>query len=219
MFSRTQGRRAALVVTVLLMLAARDGAAQGSGEARRVFAGASVAWNIDRSTWHYYDAEPTGNALAAGLALGMNFADRWSVQVEGEWPASDHTAHHFVVYQAQTQDSRVTYRTPTVAVLFGVHWRLPQRVDIAFQFGPCLQNKQQDYEYQTLVNGTVVKSQQYSWNDWLLRTSVGAETAVSVTSRVSVVAQLRVHLTHGLYSDGLLSGAIVRPAVGVRIRF
>jgi hypothetical protein len=113
----------------------------------------------------------------------------------------------------------VTYRTPTVAVLFGVHWRLPKRVDIAFQFGPCLQHKQQDYEYQTRVNGTVVESHQYSWNDWLLRTSLGAETAVSVTSRVSVVAQLRVHLTHGFYPDVQSSGAIVRPAIGVRVRF
>jgi hypothetical protein len=219
MSRRRQSRRAALVVTVLVILAARDGTAQGSGEARRVFAGASAAWNIDHSTWHYSDAEPTGNALAVGLALGMNFADRWSVQVEGEWPASDYTAHHLAVYQSQTRESRVTYRTPTAAVLFGVHWRLPKRVDIAFQFGPCLQNKQQDYEYRTLVNGTVIEPQQYSWNDWLLRTSLGAETAVPVTSRVSVVAQLRVHLTHGLYSDGLLSGAIVRPAVGVRVRF
>jgi hypothetical protein len=219
MFRRTQSRRAVFVAALLVMLAARDGAAQSSGGARRVFAGASVAWNIDHSTWQYYDSEPTGNALAAGLALGINFADRWSVQVEGEWPTSDYTAHHLADYQFQTQESRVTYRTPTVAVLFGVHWRLPKRVDIAFQFGPCLQNKQQDYEYQTLVNGTVVESHRYSSNDWLLRTSLGAETAVAVTSRVSVVAQVRVHLTHGLYSDGLLSGAIVRPAVGVRVRF
>jgi hypothetical protein len=219
MFRRTQSGRAVFVAALLVMLAARDGAAQSGGGARRVFAGASVAWNIDHSTWHYDDSEPAGNALAAGLALGINFADRWSVQVEGEWPTSDYTTDHLAVYQSQTRESRVTYRTPTVAVLFGVHWRLPKRVDIAFQFGPCLQNKQQDYEYRTLVNGAAIESQQYSSNDWLLRTSLGAETAVSVTSRVSVVAQLRVHLTHGLYSDGLLSGAIVRPAIGVRVRF
>ena len=219
MFRRTQSRRAVFIAALMVMLAVRDGAAQSSGGARRVFAGASAIWNIDRSIWSYDAPEPTGSALAVGLALGMNFADRWSVQVEGEWPTSDYTANHLAVYQSQTQESRVTYRTPTVAVLFGVHWRLPKRVDIAFQFGPCLQHKQQDYEYQTRVNGTVVESHQYSWNDWLLRTSLGAETAVSVTSHVSVVAQLRVHLTHGFYPDVQSSGAIVRPAIGVRVRF
>lgn len=219
MFRRTQSRRAVCVAALLVMLAARDGAAQSSGGTRRVFAGASAAWNVDRSIWSYDAPEPTGSALAVGLALGMNFADRWSVQVEGEWPTSDQTAYDLVVYHSQTAAARVTYRTPTVAVLFGVHWRLPKRVDIAFQFGPCLQNKQQDYDYLTPVDGTVIESHQGSVNDWQLRTSAGAEAAASVTSHVAVVAQLRVHLTHGFYSDAQSPGAIVRPAVGVRVRF
>lgn len=217
------------VAALVVVLAARDAVAQTQtgGAAQRGFAGASVAWNIDNSVWSSGGSEPTGGALAIGLAAGFTFADRWSLQVEGEFPTSDQTMVNQYSYQSgypygsqtYTSVTRTTYRTPTVAVLFGVHWRLPKRVDIAFQFGPCLQHKQQDYEYQTRVNGTVVESHQYSWNDWLLRTSLGAETAVSVTSRVSVVAQLRVHLTHGFYPDVQSSGAIVRPAIGVRVRF
>ena len=42
MFGRTQSRRAVFVAALLVVLAVRDGAAQSSGEARRVFAGASA---------------------------------------------------------------------------------------------------------------------------------------------------------------------------------
>lgn len=224
MFRRTPSRGVAFVAAFLVMLAARDGAAQSSGGTRRVFAGASVAWNVDRSVWSYDAPEPTGSGPALGLALGMNFADRWSVQVEGEWPTSDTTVVNQYSYQAgypygsQTYSSvtRTTYRTPTVAVLFGVHWRLPKRVDIAFQFGPCFRKEQRSDEYQTTVNGAVTDSHQYSSNDWQLRASVGGEVAVGVTSRVAVVGQLRVH---GALDPSGESGRVVRPAVGVRVRF
>ena len=216
MFRRTQSRRAVFIAALMVMLAVRDGAAQSSGGARRVFAGASAIWNIDRSIWSYDAPEPTGSALAVGLALGMNFADRWSVQVEGEWPTSDYTAHHLADYQSQTQESRVTYRTPTVAVLFGVHWRLPKRVDVALQFGPSFLNQQWGDEQQTLVDGTVVESHQSSRSHWYLRASVGGEVALSVTPRVALIGQVRLHLVD-LGTE--LFTAIVRPAVGVRVRF
>jgi hypothetical protein len=207
-------------------IAARDGAAQTAGDARRVFAGAVVAGNFDNSAWSSGSTARSGGALAVGVSLGKNFADRWSVQVEGEWPTSDQTVvdrwdyPYGYAYGGQTYTSltRATYRTPTVAVLFGVHWRLPKRVDIAFQFGPCLRNERQTYEYQTLTNGTVTDSHVSSWNDWRLRTSVGADVAVNVTSRVAVVGQLRVHMD-GLYLDEPWAGTVVRPTVGVRVSF
>jgi hypothetical protein len=215
------------VVAVVVVLAARDGAAQGSGAAQRVFAGASVAWNIDSSVWSSGGSEPTGGALAIGVAAGFTFADRWSLQVEGEFPTSDRTKVDQWTYksgypygsQTYTQVRRMTQRTPTVAVLFGVHWRLPKRVDIAFQFGPGFRNEKQNYEDQTLVNGTVTESDQHSYNDWRMGASVGGEVAVGVTSRVTVVGQLRVHvrLGHPLYGDG--PGQVVRPAIGVRVKF
>jgi hypothetical protein len=216
MFRRTQSRRAVFVAALVVMLAARDGAAQSNGGARRAFAGASVAWNIDHSTWHYYDAEPTGNAVAVGLALGMDFADRWSVQVEGEWPTSDYTAHHLVVYQSQTRESGVTYRTPTVAVLFGVHWRLPRGVDVAFQFGPSVQHQYREYEAQYGMNGVAYRAHEASEDSWQLGVSVGAETAVAVTPRVAVVAQVRVHAVPNIFEG---PETVVRPATGVRVRF
>ncbi len=100
--------------------------------------------------------------------------------------------------------------------MFGVHLRPSERVDVALQFGPHYRNEQRSDEYQTLVNGTVTGSHQYSSSDWYMRVTVGAEAAVAVTSRLAVVAQLRVH-------GGLVPGAetdtVVRPAIGVRVRF
>ena len=220
--SRVGSVAAALVV----MLAARDGAAQASGEARRVFAGAVVAGNIDNSVWAASGSERTGGTVAIGFSAGFNFADRWSVQVEGEWPTSDQavvnryqTGYPYGYpsgYPTYSTVTRTTYRTPTIAVLFGVHWRPSRRVDVAFQFGPGYRNEQRTDEYQSLSNGTVVESHQYSWNDWLMRASVGAEAAVRVTPRVAVVAQVRVH---GAVDPWDEIGRVVRPAVGVRVRF
>lgn len=217
-------RIGAFAVALVAVLAPRDGAAQTAGEARRVFAGAVVAGNIDNSVWSATGSDRSGGPLAVGVTLGTSFADRWSVQVEGEWPTSDTTAVNQYSYQSgypygsqtYTSVTRTTYRTPTVAVLFGVHWRLPKRVDIAFQFGPGLRNEKQRYEYQALLNGTVTESHQYSSNDWQLRATVGGEVAVGVTSRVAVVGQLRVH---GALDPWGESGRVVRPAVGVRVRF
>jgi hypothetical protein len=214
------------VAALIVILAARDGAAQSTGAARPVFAGASVAWNIDNSVWSPGASEPTGGALAVGLAAGFNFADQWSLQVEAELPTADQTMVDQYSYQSgypygsqtYTSVTRTTYRTPTVAVLFGVHWRLPKRVDVAFQFGPGFRNEQQRNEYRTLLNGAVIESHQDSWNVWRLRTSVGGEVAVGVTSRVAVVGQLRVHLYFNDEAD-LSSGSVVRPAIGVRVRF
>lgn len=220
------GRVGTVAAALVVMLAARDGAAQTSGEARRVFAGAVVAGNIDNSVWSASGSERTGGTVAIGIAAGFNFADRWSVQVEAEWPTSDQTVVNQYPtgypggypsgYQSYSSVTRTTYRTPTVAVLFGVHWRPSKRVDVAFQFGPGYRNERRSDEYQSLSNGTVTASHQYTWNDWLLRTSVGAEAAVRVTSRVAVVAQLRVH---GALDPWDEIGRIVRPAVGVRVRF
>jgi len=214
------------VVAFFVVLAARDGAAQTQtgGAAQRGFAGASVAWNIDNSVWSSGGSEPTGGATAIGVAAGFTFADRWSLQVEGEFPTSDQTMVNQYSYQSgypygsqtYTSVTRTTYRTPTVAVLFGVHWRLPKRVDIAFQFGPGFRNEKQSYEYQTLANGTVTESHQSSWSDWLLRVSAGGEVAVGVTSRVAVVGQLRVH---GALDPWGEAGRVVRPAIGVRVKF
>jgi hypothetical protein len=209
---------------LVIILAARDGAAQSSGAAQRVFAGASVAWNIDNSVWSSSDAARTGGSLAVGLAAGFTFADRWSLQVEAELPTADRTMTEANTFQSgypygsgsHTYVYRTTYRTPTLAVLFGVHWRLPKRVDIAFQFGPCLRNERQTYEQQILVNGAVTDSYQGSSDDWVLRASVGGEVAVGVTSRVAVVGQLRVHGVLEPWDD---VGRIVRPAIGVRVKF
>ncbi len=220
--------RAIRVGTFAMVLAAafaaRDGAAQTTGEPRRVFAGGVVAVNIDNSVWSYSGEKPTGGALAVGVGAGFNFADRWSLQIEGEWPTSDQTMVHQYSDQSgypygnQTYSSvtRTTYRTPTVAVLFGVHWRLPKRIDIAFQFGPGFRNEKRSDEYQTLVNGAVVESRQGGWSEWQLRVSVGGEMAVAVTPRVAVVGQLRVH---GALDPWRETGRVVRPAIGVRIRF
>jgi hypothetical protein len=204
------------VAVVLVILAARDGAAQSSGSAKPWFVGASVAGNIDNTTWMFSGSEHSGGALAVGLAGGTNFAQRWSLQVEGEWPTLDQTTVHQWSYGSATYVGRTTLRTPTVAVLFGVHWRLPKRVDVALQFGPSFLNQQWGDEQQTLVDGTVVESHQSSRSHWYLRASVGGEVAVSVTPRVALIGQLRLHLVH-LGTE--LSPAIVRPAVGVRVRF
>jgi hypothetical protein len=210
------------VAALVLVLAARDGAAQTSGEVRRVFAGASLAWNIDNSVWSSSGSDRTGGALAVGVAGGFTFADRWSLQVEGEFPTSDRTVvdRHSGAYGGQTYASvyRSTFRTPTIAVLFGVHWRLPKRVDIAFQFGPCLRNEQWSDDRQTTVNGYVTSSDQYSGSDWHWGPSVGGEVAVNVTPRVAVVGQFRLHFER-LYLDDPWEGSVVRPAIGVRVRF
>jgi hypothetical protein len=68
------------------------------------------------------------------------------------------------------------------------------------------------------VDGTVIESYRDSWSDWSLGISVGGEVAVGVTPRVAVVGQLRVHLER-LYLDDLSHGTVVRPAIGVRVRF
>jgi hypothetical protein len=48
--------------------------------------------------------------------------------------------------------------------------------------------------------------------------SIGGDVAVNVTPRVAVVGQLRVHMD-GLCVDDPWAGTVVRPAVGVRVRF
>jgi hypothetical protein len=218
MFRRTLSRRAVFVAALLVVLAAQDGAAQSSGGARRVFAGASAAWNIDNSVSH--GAESTGDALAVGLAFGMNFADRWSVQIEGEWPTSDQTTvvdyRRLYDYPPGSVVERSTYRTPTVAVLFGVHWRLPRGVDVAFQFGPSVQHQLREYESQYGMNGVAYRAHEGSEDSWQLGISVGAETAVAVTPRVALVAQVRVHAVPNIFEG---PETIARPAVGVRVRF
>jgi hypothetical protein len=64
---------------LMAAIAARDGAAQTTGEARRVFAGAVVAANFDNSAGSSGSAERSGGGLAIGVTLGKTFADRWSV--------------------------------------------------------------------------------------------------------------------------------------------
>lgn len=204
------------VAALLVVLFARDGAAQSSGAAKPWFVGASVGANIDNTTWRFSGADKSGGALAVGVTAGRTFAGRWSVQVDGEWPTSDQTVSYQYGFGTTTYAVRSTLRTPTVAVLVGVHWRLPQRVDVAFQFGASVLNQQWGDEQQAFVNGTVVESHQSSRSQWYLRPAVGAEVAVSVSPRVAVIGQLRLHLV-SLQAE--LSPAIVRPAVGVRVRF
>ena len=214
-------RVGAAVAALILALGERDGAAQTTGEARRVFAGAVLAGNIEERV---LSATHSGGPLAVGGTFGGTFADRWSVQVEGEWPMSDQT----VVYRwdngppgRPSGQSTTTYRTPTVAVLLGVHWRLPKHVDVAFQFGPCLLHERRTKETQYLTNGTVTESSASSRNGWHPGASVGGEVAVNVTSRVAVVGQLRVHMKM-VYEEGFVLipvEQVVRPAVGVRVRF
>jgi hypothetical protein len=208
------------VAALLVVLCARDGVAQSSAGSPPVFAGASAAWNIDNSA---YGSERTGGALAVGATFGTNFADRWSVQVEGEWPTSAQTVVNQFSWgsgygsQTYTAFTRTAVRTPTVAVLFGVHWRLPKRVDIGFQFGPCFRYEQRDRESQYFVNGILDHSYQYSENGWRNAISLGVETAVALTPRVAVVGQLRVHWRDPYHDSE--QGPVWRPAVGVRVRF
>jgi len=217
-------RVGAAVAALILALGVRDGAAQTTGDARRVFAGAVLAGNIEERV---LASARSGGALAVGVTFGGTFADRWSVQVEGEWPTSDQT----VVYRwdhgygpggiPSTGLTTTTSRTPTVAVLLGVHWRLPKHVDVAFQFGPCLRHERRTKETQYLTNDTVTESSVSSRNGWHPGASVGGEVAVNVTSRVAVVGQLRVHMKM-VYEEGFVLvpvEPVVRPAVGVRVRF
>jgi hypothetical protein len=217
-------RLGTFVAAVALVLSVRDGFAQSSGASQRVFAGASAAWNIVNSYRCCGEPEPTGGALAIGAAGGFNFADRWSVQVEGEWPTSDQTvaSQYTWSYDGQNYMSvrQTASRTPTVAVLFGVHVRPSKRVDLAFQFGPGWLNQRVSSEGQTFVNGAVTQSDQGSWSHWYWRVSVGGEAAVAVTPRVAVVAQLRFLLESAFLDDEAgFSWDVARPAVGVRVRF
>jgi hypothetical protein len=199
----------------------RDGAAQTTGEARRVFAGAVLAGTIEERV---LVGAHSGGSLAVGGTFGGTFADRWSAQVEGEWPTSDQT----VVYRWDNGPpgrpsglSTTTSRTSTVAVLLGVHWRLPKHVDVAFQFGPCMRHERRTVETQYLTNGTVTESYTSSRQGWHPGASVGGEVALNVTSRVAVVGQLRVHVKM-VYEEGFVlipAEQVVRPAVGVRVRF
>jgi hypothetical protein len=214
-------RVGAAIAALILALGVRDGAAQTTGDARRVFAGAVLAGNIEERV---LVSARSGGPLAVGGTFGGTFADRWSVQVEGEWPTSDQT----VVYRWDNGPpvlpsglSRTTSRTSTVAVLLGVHWRLPKHVDVAFQFGPCLRHERGTEETQYFTNGTVTESHASSRNGWHPGASVGGAVAVNVTSRVAVVGQLRVHMQL-VYEEGfalLPRVRVVRPAVGVRVRF
>jgi hypothetical protein len=204
--------------TLIAAFAVRDGAAQTTGEARRVFAGAVLAGNIEEPN---PVSTRSGGPLAVGVTFGGTFADRWSVQVEGEWPTSDQT----VVYRWDNAPhsrpsglSRTTSRTPTVAVLLGVHWRLPKHVDVALQFGPCLRHEKRTEETQYLTNGTVIYSGTGRRNDWHPGASVGGDVAVNVTSRVAVVGQLRLHMRN-LHPQAFQLETVLRPAVGVRVRF
>jgi hypothetical protein len=61
-------RLAVFVIVQVVGLSTSAAVAQGSGEVPRVFAGASVAGNIDNSVSSHIGSERSGDTLAVGTA-------------------------------------------------------------------------------------------------------------------------------------------------------
>ena len=214
------------VGALVVILAARDGAAQSRGAARPLFVGASVAANIDNSVWAA--SGPDAHRRHGGDRVGRRLQLRGpvvpagrgrvaNVGPDGGHPVSTGSPYGSPYgYQPYSSVTRTSYRTSDCRGAVRRPLRPSKRVDVALQFGPSLRGEQRDYEAQTLVNGAVMESHQDTWTDWHLRVSAGGEVAVAVTPRVAVVGQLRVHLAH---LDEVSSGAVTRPAIGVRVRF
>jgi hypothetical protein len=222
--ARTMALRiVALVLLAITVLAAGDAAGQTPPAEGRLFAGGALAGNWVRTDWGtWLDSQPStwnsNGRLAVALSFGARISERWSVQVEAELPTGDSTqrSESFpaagISYWQETQ-----YRTPTVAVLFGIRPRPGGRVDVGFQFGPGYGWKQSTTRHGFSAAGGQTTTGQTDDAQSGIALSLGVEVAVRLTAHVSVVPQLRLHDV----SAGFLgpSWRIVRPAVGVRVRF
>jgi hypothetical protein len=144
--------------------------------------------------------------------------ERWTVQVEAELPTGDATRRsESSPYPGGSYWQETLYRTPTVAVLFGIRPRPGGRVDVGFQFGPGHGWKQSTTRWGFSDARGQTTAGQTDDSQSGIALSLGIDVAVRLSSHVSVVPQLRVHSV----AAGILepSWRVVRPAVGVRVRF
>ncbi len=208
------GRVGAVAVLGMTALAVGDVAAQTSGE-RRLFAGAAVAGNIEQQS--SVRANVSGGRLAVGVSFGADISRRWSVQVEAELPTADTMSAEAWESAFDSYSARNRYRTSTVAVLFGFRPLAGRRVDFGFQVGPAWCRRWSSYQAVYGLPGGPTYTYQNESLDWRAAISLGAEVAVRVTSRLSIVPQVRAHVRSlGILED---PSATVRPAVGMRVRF
>jgi hypothetical protein len=222
--TRTMAWRIALLVLfAVTVLAAGDAAGQAPPAEGRLFAGGALAGNWVHTDWGtWIDPQPStwnsNGRLAVGFSFGARISERWSVQVEAELPTGDATRRsEYSPYPGSSYWKETQYRTPTVAVLFGVRPRPGSRVDVGFQFGPGRSWKQSTTRWGfSNARGETTGVQPDDAASGIAL-SIGVEVAVRLTSHVSVVPQLRLHdVSAGFFRD---SWRIVRPAVGVRVRF
>jgi hypothetical protein len=219
----TAWRIAVLALLTITVLAARDAAGQSPPAEGRLFAGGALSGNWVRTDWGtWIDPQPsTWNSdgrLAVGFSFGARISERWSVQVEAELPTGDATRRsEYLPYPGGSYWRETRYRTPTLAVLFGIRPRPGGRVDVGFQFGPGRGWRQSATRWGFSDSRGETTTGQTDDAQSGLALSLGVEVAVRLTSHVSVVPQLRLHdVSAGLLRD---SWRIVRPAVGVRVRF
>jgi hypothetical protein len=217
-------RIAASTLLAVTVLAAGDAAGQTPPAESRLFAGGALAGNWVHTDWGtWIDPQPgtwnSNGRLAVGVSIGARISERWSVQVEAELPTGDATRRsESTPYPGASFWQETRYRTPTVAVLFGIRPRPGGRVDVGFQFGPGHGWKQSTTRWGfSDARGQTTTGQTDDAQSGIAL-SLGVEVAIRLTSRVSVVPQLRVHdVLAGFPLDG--GWSIVRPAVGVRVRF
>jgi hypothetical protein len=222
--ARTMALRiAALVLLAVTLLGAGDATGQTPPAEGRLFAGGALAGNWVHTDWGtWIDPQPStwnsNGRLAVGFSFGARISERWSVQVEAELPTGDATRRsEYYPYPGGSYWQETQYRTATVAVLFGVRPRPGSRVDVGFQFGPGHGWKQSTTRWGfSDARGQTTTGQRDDAESGIAL-SLGVEVAVRLTSHVSVVPQLRLHdVSAGFLGD---SWRIVRPAVGVRVRF
>jgi len=215
---------AGLVLMAVTVLMAGGAAAQTPPVEGRLLVGGALAGNwVDTNWGTWLESQPStwnsNGRLAVGLSFGVRISERWSVQVETELPTADATQRiepspspGNPSYWQETQ-----YRTPTVAVLFGIRPRPGGRVDVGFQFGPGRGWRLSTTRWGIHDSWGQRTSGQSENSESGIALSLGVDVAVRLTSHVSIVPQFRVH---SVAVDILgPSWRVVRPAVGVRVRF
>jgi hypothetical protein len=148
--------------------------------------------------------QPTGQLTPGGGAtIGGDLTSRFSIRFDVEIPTSHIYAYDYMsagVYRLRSVTSR---RTVTYAALFGWH-ALPRghRVDLALLAGLSAAAPESGYQdsFDTLAkDGSVVRHDEFtqSFSSIASAVALGADLAVPLTARLSVVPEVRLHTPGG----------------------
>lgn len=223
--TRRRHRRAARIAfgTFAALVIATQAFAQG-GTARRAYVDLGVSADAD---WNTY-APDVDTVAAFVVGAGVKSPRGWTVRAEGSVPAW-HDAPTYEQYVRTMSNSSVPllvtergsgrHQIATVAGLVGREFSLGRRVTLTPLGGLGVafhRDRESGIQEIQGPSGTTSSSTECACdNQSLASLQWGADAAIALTPRLSLVPQVRFHavVSHETY------GYMVRPAVTARLRF